>query len=49
MDVGDLGGEHDVIVVQGGYLPLDMFAHTELFAELRETGPAVLMLEITLS
>ena len=34
---------------RGGYLPLDMFAHTELFAELRETVPAVLMLEITLS
>ena len=49
MDVGDTDGDGDVDVVLGGaYLRLGMVAHPELLAELRKTGPSVLLLENTL-
>ena len=45
-----LDGDGDVDVVLGGaYLQLGMVAHLDLFAELRKTGPSVLLLENTLN
>ena len=48
MDIGDLDGDQDVdVVLGGGYHPVGMLAYPELYRELAETGPAVLVLKNT--
>jgi hypothetical protein len=46
MDIGDIDGDSDVdVVLGGGYVPVGMFAHMELFEQLRQTGPSILILK----
>ena len=48
MDIGDLDGDQDVdVVLGGGYHPVGMLGYRELYRELAETGPAVLVLKNT--
>ena len=50
MDVGDIDGDDDVdVVLGGGYLRVGMFAYPELYEQLVQTGPAVLLLKNTLN
>ncbi|MED5536010.1 MAG: VCBS repeat-containing protein [Pseudomonadota bacterium] len=50
MDVGDVDGDNDVDVVLGGsYLRVGMFAYPEIYDELSQRGPAVLILKNTLN
>ena len=49
MDVGDIDGDHDVdVVLGGGYIPVGMFAYMDLFEQLAENGPSLLILRNTL-
>jgi len=49
MDVGDIDGDDDIdVVLGGGYIPTGMFAYMDVFEELAETGPPVLLLKNTL-
>ena len=49
MDIGDVDGNDDVdVVLGGGYIPTGMFAHMDLYNELAETGPPILILKNTL-
>ena len=50
MDVGDVDDDNDVDVVLGGsYLRVGMFAYPEIYDELSQRGPAVLILKNTLN
>ena len=49
MDVGDLDGDADIDIVLGGaYIPTGMFAYMDIYRELAESGPSILILENTL-
>ncbi len=49
MDIGDVDGDGDIdVVLGGGYIPTGMFAHMDLYSELVETGPPILILKNTL-
>lgn len=49
MDIGDIDGDEDVdVVLGGGYIPVGMFAHMDLYEELARTGPPALILKNTL-
>jgi hypothetical protein len=49
MDIGDVDGDDDIdVVLGGGYIPIGMLAHIDLFNELAETGPPILILKNTL-
>jgi hypothetical protein len=49
MDIGDVDGDDDVdVVLGGGYIPVGMFAHMDLYEQLARTSPPALILKNTL-
>ncbi|MEE9571167.1 MAG: VCBS repeat-containing protein, partial [Gammaproteobacteria bacterium] len=49
MDIGDVDGDDDIdVVLGGGYIRIGMYAYTDLFNEMAETGPPILILKNTL-
>jgi hypothetical protein len=49
MDIGDIDSDDDIdVVLGGGYMPVGMFAHIDLFEDMAETAPSILILKNTL-
>lgn len=49
MDIGDVDSDDDIdVVLGGGYIPTGMFAHMDLFDDMVETAPPILILKNTL-